>query len=134
MSAVTKVQTSLAEYSYDIERKLLCIHILADEIEPAEVLLLKEQITELTNGNPSGLFVSFANGFAHLSPEAREQAAALTTQSSSIATAICVSSLSLRLLINSYIFFNKPATPTKMFNNKKRAIEWLLEKIENKKA
>jgi len=41
------------------------------------------------------------------------------------ANAFVVSSLALRLLVNFYIQFFKPARPTKLFNSKEAAIEWL---------
>jgi hypothetical protein len=36
-----------------------------------------------------------------------------------------VNSLPMRLLVNFYISFHKPKIPTKMFNNEKKAIEWI---------
>jgi hypothetical protein len=41
------------------------------------------------------------------------------------ADAFIVNSLPMRLLVNFYISFNKPKIPTKMFNNKENAFEWI---------
>ena len=41
------------------------------------------------------------------------------------ADAFIVTSLPMRLLVNFYISFHKPKIPTKMFNNEKKAIEWI---------
>lgn len=41
------------------------------------------------------------------------------------ARAILTSSLATKMFANFFIKFNKPPTPTKMFNNKEKAIEWL---------
>ncbi len=60
-----------------------------------------------------------------VSKEARVKAANPEFLNLSIATAIFTESLSSKILANFYIKFNKPPVPTKMFNSKEKAMEWL---------
>ena len=46
-----------------------------------------------------------------------------------IASAIIINSLSQKLLGNFYLKINKPNEPTKMFSDKKKAIEWITKII-----
>lgn len=52
------------------------------------------------------------------------------------ADAFIVNSLPMRLLVNFFIAFNKPKIPSKMFNNKESALNWInsLKKEMLKKA
>jgi hypothetical protein len=43
------------------------------------------------------------------------------------ADAFIVKSLAVRLMVNFYISFNKPAIPTKTFTNPEQAIQWINE-------
>ncbi|MGZ3885614.1 MAG: DUF7793 family protein [Bacteroidia bacterium] len=42
-----------------------------------------------------------------------------------MADALITDSLAMRLIANSYIKFNRPEVPTRMFSDEKKAIEWL---------
>jgi hypothetical protein len=58
-------------------------------------------------------------------PEARQYGAHNEYTQFHIAYALLVSSLSEKILANFFIRFNKPAVPSKMFNDENQAIEWL---------
>lgn len=66
-----------------------------------------------------------SRGLFNITKEARAYAAEERHARLSIAMAIVSDSLPTRLLTNFYIKFNRPKTPTKMFTNKNKALEWL---------
>ena len=57
--------------------------------------------------------------------DAREYAASLDGNKYTIAGAIVVKSLAQKILGNAYIKVNKPTTPTALFNDEEKAIDWL---------
>ncbi len=57
--------------------------------------------------------------------DAREYAASPDGNKYTIAGALVVKSLAQKLLGNAYIKVNKPTTPTALFNDEEKAIEWL---------
>lgn len=56
--------------------------------------------------------------------EARAYASKHSTKKNE-AEAILINSIPMRLLVNSYIQFNKPSVPTRMFTSEEKAIKWL---------
>jgi hypothetical protein len=67
-----------------------------------------------------------------LIPEARVLLASEEFAVKRIAAAFVTRSLASKIIGNFFIQFNKPASPTKMFNDEKSALEWLQEKIKTK--
>lgn len=57
--------------------------------------------------------------------DAREYAASPDGNKYTIAGAIVVKSLAQKILGNAYIKVNKPTTPTALFNDEEKAIDWL---------
>lgn len=57
--------------------------------------------------------------------DAREYAASPDGNQYTIAGAIVVKSLAQKILGNAYIKVNKPTTPTALFNDAEKAIDWL---------
>jgi hypothetical protein len=66
------------------------------------------------------------DAFSDVSPEVREFAASKTGNHHTIGDAIVISSFSQKILADFYLRFNKPAMPTKVFNDVVKASEWLL--------
>mgnify|MGYP006106308497 CR=1 FL=1 len=56
----------------------------------------------------------------------REYASSADENNYTIADAIITSTLSLNMVAKFYIQFNKPHMPTKVFDNRDEAIQWLL--------
>jgi hypothetical protein len=81
-------------------------------------------VTQLTGGKPY-LVVSDGRVTVTVTPEAREFAASEEASKNRIAEAILVNSVATRLTANFYIRFNKPRTPTRIFTDEQKAIEWL---------
>lgn len=75
------------------------------------------------------MFVNLMEGAYNtdLAPEVREFSASDKNNNFTIADALVISSQAHKLVTNFYIKFNKPAKPTKVFTDRMKAIEWLLE-------
>ncbi len=61
-----------------------------------------------------------------IEPEVRAWASAPDGNKNTIADALLISSLPHKLMANFYMKFNKPVKPTRIFNNRDRAVQWLL--------
>lgn len=59
-------------------------------------------------------------------PEVRTWASAPSGNKNTIADALLISSLPHKLMANFYMKFNKPVKPTKIFNSRDKAVQWLL--------
>lgn len=102
--------------------------VLFDDIDiekkDAEEAILA--INTLTEGKEYCLLTETANHFS-TTAEAREYMAKAIGSTSIVANAICLKSLAIRLIINTYVQFHKPTVPTKTFNTVEHALEWLHE-------
>ena len=61
----------------------------------------------------------------NISKDARAFFATKQVTDLNIAMAMIAKSFSSKILANFFMKFNKPATPTKMFNSKEKALAWL---------
>lgn len=62
-----------------------------------------------------------------IEPEVRAWASSPTGNKNTIADALLISSLPHKLIANFYVKFNKPVKPTKIFNSREKAVQWLLK-------
>jgi hypothetical protein len=65
--------------------------------------------------------------FSDVDPKVREWMAAPPIRSYTIADAIVINSLPLKMLADFYLKFDKPVNPTRVFNSRDRALDWILE-------
>lgn len=79
---------------------------------------------ELSGGKSFAVLLDATNSFT-TSPEARELVASKEYTDLRVAAAFFTSSMANRLIGNFFIRVNKPATPTRMFNDEQSALEWL---------
>jgi hypothetical protein len=79
----------------------------------------------LTNGKKAPVLI-IGGAFTSVSKEARSYMASHESLKYSLKEAFLLNSLAQKLLINFYIKFDKPLIPTKVFNCKDEAINWLL--------
>jgi hypothetical protein len=75
------------------------------------------------------MFINLMEGAynSDLAPEVREFSASSSNNKYTIADAMVISSQAHKLVTNFYMKFNKPSKPTKIFTDRNKAIEWLLE-------
>lgn len=64
--------------------------------------------------------------FSEMEPELREWASQPNEMGYTYVDAIVISNLAQKLIANFYLKFNKPPRPTKIFNDSKKAVEWIL--------
>ena len=103
------------------------LHItLKDEadLDVDEVIDMIEKRETLQKGEPM-LVLADIRKIWQATRQARETAASQRMANLNIAMAIVTGSLASRMLANFFIKFNKPKTPTKMFNSKEKALVWL---------
>ena len=82
---------------------------------------------ELLNGQlVSGLVLMLADSTTQFTSDARDFSASKEGLRFSIAEAMVVKNLAQRLIVSFYLKFNKPAVPSKAFDNEEDAIKWLL--------
>ena len=78
----------------------------------------------LSEGSKYSLLVIIGK-YTNVSPEARELAANKELSKNRTSLAFVTDSLAHKLVVNFFIKFNRPSTPTKLFTDEEEAIRWL---------
>ncbi len=121
---MNSVKTRVAELTIE-SPELIRIKLLdGSEIEKDDAQEVLEAIHKITEKKPYYLLTETAEHFT-ASNAARQHMADNIYKTSIAANAICLSSLTIRLFINSYIHFNRPKVPTRVFNSEAEAIKWM---------
>jgi hypothetical protein len=103
------------------------IHVLLDTERVFGIDDLREvdkEILKMGKGRAFPTLITSRRDDTVTTPEVR-QSAASKERTHSVASAFVTQSVIQKLIVNFYIFFHKPARPTRMFNSKEKAIEWL---------
>ncbi len=95
-----------------------------DEIEKQHLIELKSLIKELGGGKKMLIYVETFN-FMSITAEARQYASTTESSEYTLANAVLVDSLGKKILFNFFMNITTPVVPTKGFNSKEDAIEWL---------
>lgn len=110
--------------------KIIHIKLFDDiEIEKKDAEDVIVALNTLTEGKEYYLLTETISHFT-ATAEAKEYMANTIQTTSIVANAICVKSLTIRLLINAYIKLHKPKIPTRIFNSEALATEWLKEQMD----
>ena len=99
-----------------------------DEIDKHHLVELKNMIQEMGLGKKMLIYVDTYN-FMAITPEARLFASSPESSEFTLANAVLIDSLAKKLLFNFFMNISKPVVPTKGFNTKTEAINWLKEQI-----
>ena len=102
------------------------------EIGESEVRKIAEGYEKLTKNKPYAVIVN-AKAFSSVTKKAREVSANELYSPNRVGSAIMVENLGQQLLASFYINVNKPKVPTRIFQNREKAIEWLEVKLEEYK-
>ncbi len=81
---------------------------------------------ELSQGKPRPLLVDMT-GIKSMSREAREEYAKAGVDSIVTAIGLVTRSAMSRIVANFFLSFNRPAVPTRLFNNVETAKKWLMQ-------
>lgn len=99
-----------------------------DEIDKQHLVELKNIIQEIGLGKKMLVYVDTYN-FMAITPEARQYASSPESSDFTLANAVLIDSLAKKLLFNFFMNISKPVVPTRGFNTKSEAINWLKEQI-----
>lgn len=109
---------------------LMHVHIkLEDEFVIENSMNLVKARTELASGRKMAILYT-ATRFVIPSKEVKEFVASEGRSELVLADAFVINSLPQRLAIKFFIKFNKPVRPTRFFDNKQSALQWLEEQVE----
>lgn len=95
-----------------------------DEIEKQHLVHLKNIIEEIGLGKKMLIYVDTYN-FMAITTEARLFASSPESSEFTLANAVLIDSLAKKLIFNFFMNISKPVVPTKGFNSKEEAINWL---------
>lgn len=95
--------------------------------EVEDVYAMRDANNELSEGKPFYVLLDTTSGFASSTPEANKLLASKEFSGNRQAIAIIAGSLASQIVSNFFIRFNKPHTPTRVFTNEQKAIDWLKE-------
>ncbi|MBK6523332.1 MAG: hypothetical protein IPG08_14005 [Sphingobacteriaceae bacterium] len=98
-------------------------------LETEDLLATKSANLKLANGKRYGVILSFGY-LANITKETRDLAASEKFKQNTVVLAILTHSTGQRLMGNFYLNFNKPISPTKLFNNLDKAKEWMQEMLK----
>ena len=118
------IETSTAEISL-LPGNIVKMKFKQDvDVTLEEIKENHEAAKKITNGKKHFVLLD-VRGYITGSDKARAFCASKTPVPYRMAVAAIVDSLAVRLRTNSYIKFNKPVIPTRIFSEEEKAIEWL---------
>jgi hypothetical protein len=121
---VKKINLQFAELTIQ-EEHVIRLKLSEDvDIEKKDAEEVINSLNTLTEGRPYGLLTETLDNLT-ATDEAPSYMAKVIGTTTIIANAVCLRSLSVRLLINMYIRFHVPTVITKIFNSEKLALDWL---------
>lgn len=123
MAEITKIDTSVALHFIE-DDVLYIIFKNGVDVDIEGMKESKRARLSLQKDRSMKVLVD-TRGVFNISKEARAYAAEERHAKMSKAMAIISDSLPTRLLTNFFVNFNKPNTPTKVFNNMDSALTWL---------
>lgn len=119
------IKSALAQFEYKSD--ILYVKPLEGLfLDKPEMESLLNSAIELTEGKKYFAIIDTSNDIDS-TKDAREYYANNELNRFRYADAFIVSSLPLRMVVNFFIRVNKPSIPTKMFNSKDSAFEWINE-------
>lgn len=94
-------------------------------IELEDALAMREANLKLSEGKPFCLLMSGLSGYYTFSPEAKKLLASGEYSQLRKAVAFVSNSLATKLIVEAFIRFNKPQSPSRTFSTEEEAIAWL---------
>ena len=112
--------------SFEIHENSLIVMTIKHDVvlDVEDVIHNREAVLKLT-GTKMMVMLIKADGQVNITKEAREESAKPQYLEYLNAMAIVSDLLAYKIIGNFFIKFNKPAKPTRFFNNYNKAIEWL---------
>ena len=123
MNKSVKIETATALFFF--EGEILNIVFKQDADVKLEDVKENIEIRKQMQEGSKVLVLGDIRGILQISSEARAFVSSKQVANLNIAMAIITDSLTTKLLANFFIKFNKPQSPTKLFNDKQSALVWL---------
>ena len=120
-----RLTTDLADYEFD-NQILLVVPKAGIVLEKSEMETMLKEAIAFTNSEKYYALIDTSN-YVETTVEARNYYAASDYTKYRFADAFIVKSLPIKIVVNFYMKFNSPTLPTKMFNNRTDAMNWLME-------
>ncbi len=121
------VETSTQKLFWDSENKIVRCELFRDQTSEElakENVDAQESIRDGLNRVKTRVLIDMT-AIAEISKEARDYFANERTASIQRATALLISSPVSRVIGNFFMGLNKPITPTRLFTDPQKAIQWL---------
>lgn len=119
---------------FELEPGIIENDIRVDAIlDENDIIAIKEANKKISQDKAYGLLLVSGES-SSVTKEGREVSASEKHRGKNIATAMVIHSLAQKIIGNFYLSVNKPVIPTHLFNDKKKALEWLREKVANNLA
>ncbi|MCW3071589.1 MAG: hypothetical protein JWO44_1479 [Bacteroidetes bacterium] len=99
------------------------------ELDEDDAREMRKVYLRFSDNRPFAILLDASADFTPTN-EARVLLASREFTETRIAAAFVTRSLANKLIGNFFIRFNKPASPTRMFNDEPAAFEWLLKQVE----
>jgi hypothetical protein len=85
---------------------------------------MMQDMIELSKGKKFAVFSDLTKNISSTA-EARIYGAKNEFTSYTVANAVITNSLAIKIMVNFFITFNKPEKPTRLFKDRKGAVDWL---------
>ena len=124
-----KEETSTQRLYWDSENEIVWGELFADlttEALAEENIDAQERIRDRMNKEKTRVLIDMT-GVREISKDARDYFANERTASIQRATALLIGSPISRVIGNFFMGLNKPISPTKLFTDPKKAVQWLQE-------
>jgi hypothetical protein len=94
------------------------------EVQKNHLVQLRDAIKELGHGKKMRVYIS-TNDLMNITPDARKYAVSHEGAQFTFANAVLVNNVAKKILFNFFVNIGKPKPPTKGFNSRQEALEWL---------
>lgn len=95
------------------------------DIEEADIIENQQAVLALTGNAPYVIVTDGREANVRISHEARQYVAGPVVSQYRIAEALLIDSMASRITANFYLRVNKPISPTRLFTDEQKALEWL---------
>lgn len=102
------------------------------ELTLQDTILLYDEVEKISNGNKIGILSTFES-FLPPNDEVMKYTTSGRPVKLVFASAIVVESLALHVVVMMFMKFNKHPIPRKVFNSKRKALDWLREMRDEEK-
>jgi len=128
--AIIEIEKDFEKVSFKLSNNGIMQIILKDNVSLFTLADLEETMSWIVSLGDKKYLNLYEGNFASADALVREKAASIEENNYTIADAFVVMNNSDKMIGDFYMQFNKPCKPTKFFEDRNEAIEWLLSQQE----